>query len=111
MIKRLRRWVLKKLVKQVRNLEDDPTFGFFTTASPRDGQPDVQLSETVGKMLAGDLIPGKRMVRLEVVAHYSDGTVQHLFNTTEPHGVTSYRDDAGTHYDFTPRVMPLKARA
>lgn len=108
MFRKLKMWLLNGLRKRVSSLDDDPTFGFFTTAKPYVSSPDTELSDIVGKMLAGDLIPEKKLVRLELVAHYSDGFAQYLFSSTEPVHVVSTRTPNGVHYDFTLRTIGRK---
>lgn len=57
-----------------------------TTANPRYGiKQDLERTVTIQKMLAGALVPGKRLVRFEVVAHYSDGAKQVLREETSPY--------------------------
>jgi len=64
--------------------DDDETFGYFTNAKPRPGSPDLGLSGTVSQMLAGDFLPGKKVIRFEISATYSDGQRQVMFESTKP---------------------------
>lgn len=57
-----------------------------TTAKPRHNiKQDIERTATIEKMLAGALVPGKRLVRFEIVAHYSDGAKQVLREETSPY--------------------------
>lgn len=64
--------------------DDDPTFGYFTNAKLRPGSPDLELSSLVSKMLSGDFLPGKKVIRFEISATYSDGQRQIMFESTKP---------------------------
>lgn len=74
----------RKPMKPV-SLEENPTYGYFTLAKPKLGvEQDFEQANEVERMLAGALLPGKKLVRFEVTATYSDGEKQCLYTSTNP---------------------------
>ena len=74
----------RKPMKPV-SIEENPTYGYFTLAKPKLGiEQDLEQAKQVEALLAGALLPGKKLVLFEVTAVYSDGAKQCLYSSTKP---------------------------